>query len=138
MTNFLRFLLAAVFLLNLAGCTTGHPRQMNDLWDGSATAITAINLRSGSTGALAILTELEQIEAFLLIIDGKALAKSKDQAKKTGYGYAVEMISGNQKVSQILLGGPQVNIDGTCYDLEEEIPMPVLDAFFNTLETVEE
>ena len=87
----------------------------------------------GNTGASVETTSPEKIKELLNILYGKYYTKAKNQEGRTGYTYTYRFYSDDKELIRIVGSGSNVSINGTYYDVSEEISYEKLKKWYDEL-----
>lgn len=89
-------------------------------------------IQDGSTGATKTISEQEQIDEFLSLIQDIEFVPQKNQEKRDGWRYGITLFDGENEFKFTL-----DKIDKIYYDTNPDIH-PIVDQYYQQLEIVEE
>lgn len=132
------FLILSVNLLILSACVdtneiTGKTQSLEQFYkDEKIEKVNKIFIRDGSTGASKTVTNQEQINEFLSLINEIEYTPQENQEKRKGWTYEITLYDDDNQFLFYLN-----NIQGVFYDSNPNI-YPIVDAFYKQLDFVKE
>lgn len=132
------FLILSVNLLILSACVdtneiTGKTQSLEQFYkDAKIDNVDKIFIRDGSTGASKTVTNQEQINEFLSLINEIEYTPQENQEKRKGWTYEITLYDDDNQFLFYLN-----NIQGVFYDSNPNI-YPIVDAFYKQLDFVKE
>ena len=119
-----------------------YPRKtFDDLLGVDEAKITKVLMRSGVTGKGVETSDSDKIKELISILDNRHYRKAFNQELRTGYIYAYTFYSKSNEILRIVGCGNNVHIytyseeksSGKYYNVSKEIPLHLLDIWFNSL-----
>ena len=111
-----------------------YPRKtFDDLLGVDETKITKVLMRSGVTGKGVETSDSDKIKELISILDNRYYRKAFNQELRTGYMYYYDFYSEDKVILRITGSGTAVIIKDIRYNVSKEIPLHLLDIWFNSL-----
>lgn len=129
-TKFLIFLIIVMaFLIYI------RPKNFDDLIGTSDMNITKIILTSGTSGEKVVVTDKEQIQKLINLVNNRHYYRSLNQFTSTsGWGYCIEFFEGNTYLIQLTYSGDKrMYVNYTHYRVDSPISYEETDKIFKSL-----
>lgn len=127
------FLMWLTCILLLSACSNGKTQSLEEFYkDAKIEIVDKINIQDGSTGYSKTITDQEQIDEFLSLINEIVFTPQENQEKREGWRYGITLFD-EEKQFKFTLN----QIDNTYYDSNPDI-YPIVDNYYKQLEIVEE
>lgn len=131
MKNFL-FLASILSLLLLSACTDAKIQSLEEFYkEAEIETIDQIVIQDGSTGASKTITEQQQIDEFLSLINDTVFSPQSNQEDRNGWRYAIHLFEGEKEFNFTLN-----KIGNIYYDSTPDI-YPIVDNYYNNVEIEE-
>lgn len=122
---FLKLVMSLVFL---SACATGKTQTLEEFYkDAKIEQVDQVTIQDGTTGASKTITNPEQIDEFLNLINVIEFTPQKNQEERLGWLYRITLFDGEQEF-QFTLN----QINGTYYDSNPDIH-PIVDDYYKQL-----
>lgn len=120
-------------ILLLSACSNGKTQSSEEFYkDAKIEIVDKIIIQDGSTGYSKTITDQEQIDEFLSLINEIVFTPQENQEKREGWRYGITLFD-EEKQFKFTLN----QIDNTYYDSNPDI-YPIVDNYYKQLEIVEE
>lgn len=131
MKNFL-FLVSILSLFLVSACTDVKTQSLEEFYkEAEIETVDQIVIQDGSTGASKTITEQQQIDEFLSLINDIVFSPQSNQEERNGWRYAIHLFEGEKEFSFTLN-----KIDDTYYDSTPDI-YPIVDNYYHNVEIEE-
>lgn len=112
------------------------PRRFSDLVNlMNLQSISKVVIVNGITGNSTVVTEPDDIDALLALVEDKSYLRSLRQSDSEGYLYAFEMYIGDHQIIRFGNTGDHININGSWYDLDKQLRYEEVDALVQQMES---
>lgn len=127
MKKFIPIIFVIGFFL-LAGCSDAKTQTLEMfIQDADIQTIDKVILVDGSTGYSKTITDPQQIDEFVALIQGIHYTPQENQEKRVGWRYGILLVDGEKDFNFTL-----TQIGETYYDSKPDI-YPIVDAYYQSL-----
>lgn len=126
------FLIWVISILLVSACSNGKQQSLEEFYkDAKIENIDKIIIQDGSTGYSKTITNQEQIDEFLSLIQNIEFSSQSNQEQREGWRYGIVLFDNEQKFQFTLS-----QIGDTYYDSNPDI-YPIVDNYYKQLEIEE-
>ena len=131
--SWLIILVASLVILSACADTKGKTQSLQEFYkDANIENVNKVIIQDGSTGLSKTITNQEQIDAFLALINEIVFTPQENQEGRVGWRYGITLYDGKKEFSFTLN-----HINDTYYDSNPAI-LPIVDDYYKQLEIMEE
>jgi hypothetical protein len=120
-------LITIIFLIG--GCSNqignSNGKSLVDFYPGDISNVDHIEIRSGSTGDLVTITDLQQVQEWLSRVSTIEFIPDSNQEDKVGYLYYVDLFEGKERKLRFTPG----DVEGTYYIYNKELEAEIQNLF---------
>jgi hypothetical protein len=128
MINAFKLVVMLTIFFLIGGCTDQETTHLNlqykrlmDFYPGDISKVNQIEIRSGSTGELVTITDIQQVQDWISRVESIEFIPESNQEEKKGYLFFVDLFEGNERKLRFSPG----DVEGHYYfynkELEKEI-----------------
>jgi hypothetical protein len=132
MINALKLIALIIVVFLIGGCTdqeTIHldlqSKRLMDFYPGDISKVNQIEIRSGSTGELVTITDIQQIQDWISRVESIEFIPESNQEDKKGYLFFVDLFEGNERKLRFSPG----DVEGQYYIYNKELEKEIVELF---------
>jgi hypothetical protein len=132
MINAFKLIVLITIFVLIGGCTDQetthldlHSKRLMDFYPGDISKVNHIEIRSGSTGDLVTITDIQQVQDWISGVDSIEFIPDSNQEEKKGYLFFVDLFEGNERKLRF---SPD-DVEGHYYIYNKELEKEMAELF---------
>jgi hypothetical protein len=132
MINAFKLIVLITIIFLIGGCTDQdnthldlQSKRLMDFYPGDISKVNQIEIRSGSTGELVTITDIQQIQDWISRVESIEFIPESNQEDKKGYLFFVDLFEGNERKLRFSPG----DVEGNFYIYNEKLESEIQNLF---------
>jgi hypothetical protein len=100
-------------------------KRLMDFYPGDISKVNQIEIRSGSTGELVTITDLQQVQGWISRVESIEFIPESNLEEKKGYLFFVDLFEGNERKLRFSPG----DVEGQYYIYNKELEKEIVELF---------